>query len=488
MEIERKINIKLKRTKDDMNSWEVNDFLDKLSNFSYKYELLNEIGKHIDNGVNPEDIIILSNSFDFTQKYRSLKNRNKINLKKDGDVTALYHLGKPVSFFPNDRIYKFNFMFQVFREYNELLRTFKCNRLSKDLLCEYAKYSLDEVVNKLRENSKINFNISLNDNTDENNDKIIQRFEAENNKIVKKYKDKIQVYNNCKVEFNNVLTKDILDVPKEYRQTYLSIENKYFKGFSKLFSKLDRPIVGIYNEQEDYIDILCINYIHKNEKSEKSVAIKEISHNSPLFFDLLIVGSMAPAVYGLVKCIQVNNNNNKIKSDNENQKEKYLKNLAEIENKIEILEQNYPISNIDNMENSYFKDIIIEIKDSLNNKSVANFKNNKLDNNNVVIDFENYRTVRVTKNIETDIIRYSKEEIHEKLVTNLTTITNIDIKNKIYNIKEEECYLAIVESKDIFQQVVNNKFYIGINTLNIYNYFNHDIMWCLEYTSSEDKK
>lgn len=149
MNNDNKINIKLKRNRDDMNSWEVNDFLNRLSNSSYKYEILNEIGMRINDGLKPENIVIISNSFDFTLKYRSLKNRRKINLLKESDVITLYHLGRPISFFPNNYIYRFNFIFQVFREVNELLRKYKSNRLGKDLLYQYANYDLNDVILKI---------------------------------------------------------------------------------------------------------------------------------------------------------------------------------------------------------------------------------------------------------------------------------------------------------------------------------------------------
>ncbi len=469
MNQDNKINIKLKRNKDDMNSWEVNDFLNRLSNTSYKYEILNEIGMRINNGLKPENIVILSNSFDFALKYRNLKNRRKIDLHKESDVIALYHLGSPISFFPNSYIYRFNYIFQVFREINELLRKSKCNRLGKDLLYQYARYDLNDIILKIKEDSIRKFKEKDND---ANN-----LFERKLENIINKYTLKRNTYENDRLEFDKVLNLKEHEIEDDYKEKYYYIEGKYFNAFSKLFSKLDRPIVGIYDDENKNIEILCINYIYRANNSENGVEIREITHNSPLLFNLVICATMAPSIYGLIKSIKVNNENSKIESSNSKLKSEQYKKIDEMERDLKDLKASLQISNIDSMGDSYFKDILVKIKGNLENKSITNFKNNKLDNNNIVINIDDYKRRKNKITFEEDAKCFSSMEIYEIIKEESPGMIELKVSEDIFNLNVgEDCYLVELTSKDIFKKVIAIKFYVGNRSLNMYNTYDYKLI------------
>ena len=473
MNNDNKINIKLKRNRDDMNSWEVNDFLNRLSNLSYKYEILNEIGMRINDGLKPENIVIISNSFDFTLKYRSLKNRRKINLLKESDVITLYHLGRPISFFPNNYIYRFNFIFQVFREVNELLRKYKSNRLGKDLLYQYANYDLNDVILKIKEDTIRNIK--------EKNNDIDNSFERKLENIINKYNSKINTYENDRLEFDKVLNLKDHEIEDDYKEKYYYIEGKYFNAFSKLFSKLDRPIVGIYDENKKSIEILCINYIYRSDNSDNGVEIREITHNSPLLFNLLISATMCPAIYGLIKSIQVNNENAKIESSNSKLKSEQYKKIDEIERDLKDLKTSLPISNIDSMNDSYFKDILVDIKSSLENKSINNFKNNKLNNNNIIINIDDYKRRKNKITFEENEKCYSTMEIYDIIKEQSPGILELKVSEDTFNLNVgEDCYLVELTSKDIFKKETVTKFYVGNISLNMYNTYDYKFISSLD--------
>ena len=102
-----RIKLKLKQIKEKkLNPWEISSFLNKFNTYYYKAELLNTIAIALNQGIKPENIIILNQSFKLNQQYTKLD----FISTTDGDLAYLYYIGLPVSLFPDKNIHTLNIL------------------------------------------------------------------------------------------------------------------------------------------------------------------------------------------------------------------------------------------------------------------------------------------------------------------------------------------------------------------------------------------
>lgn len=102
---ESRIEIKLRKTDDEVpTSWEIGNFIDKLSCYYYKFELINVICKAINEGIHPKNIFILDESFKIDRSYINLDTMAVTDKK----IKNLYTIGKPKSIYPNKKLYMLN--------------------------------------------------------------------------------------------------------------------------------------------------------------------------------------------------------------------------------------------------------------------------------------------------------------------------------------------------------------------------------------------
>ena len=190
---------------------------------------------------------------------------------------------------------------------------------------------------------------------------------------------------------------------------------------------------------------------------------------------------MCPAIYGLIKSIQVNNENAKIESSNSKLKSEQYKKIDEIERDLKDLKTSLPISNIDSMNDSYFKDILVDIKSSLENKSINNFKNNKLNNNNIIINIDDYKRRKNKITFEENEKCYSTMEIYDIIKEQSPGILELKVSEDTFNLNVgEDCYLVELTSKDIFKKETVTKFYVGNISLNMYNTYDYKFISSLD--------
>jgi hypothetical protein len=110
-----KITLNL-RTKKDITSWQANRFIADLQIFYYKTEILNSIANALNEGVKPENIIILDHSFNISRIYSKI---HQISLK---NIAILYSIGLPYALSPSERSITMRYLFRYFRATNTIMR------------------------------------------------------------------------------------------------------------------------------------------------------------------------------------------------------------------------------------------------------------------------------------------------------------------------------------------------------------------------------
>jgi hypothetical protein len=287
--------VKLRQsTNKHVKAWRITDFIEKVNNSYYKKELLLEIEGRLKQGENPANIIIFDKSFNIHKNYLGL---GTLKLNTSNGAKRLYHLGKPYSLYPNPRIILIN---NIFNTFSELYTSFNKHdvRLDKSILNKVIKNSLEseeqldirELYSELEDGfkglGKDEFLVgSLKNKVDDELEKLrlIVRENLEKAKLFLEMEN----YIDDASAFKGKLKDD------EYRKLFNLFPNK----FAKYFINTIRPIVGIYNEKNNTIEILGVNFIKKNGYDDKQIDLKSVSHNSP-FTVILIAGiSLVTSLY-----------------------------------------------------------------------------------------------------------------------------------------------------------------------------------------------
>ncbi|MED2692239.1 hypothetical protein [Bacillus toyonensis] len=263
-----------------LKSWRVTDFVDKISFLNYKKEIINEIHRLLDNGVKSHQIIIFDKSFSIHKRYEYL---GKHNLKSETGVKNLYHLGKPISLYPNKRVYA---IYNVFEVFSKLYTAFNAEGiiLKKDELHEFINEAIDNITNENISIEKLKkyINVSLKRVKDKKRyetlnkkcEDLFERLEKKNIKVNNEIDEYILMENLLK---DNSLKESTL----EKQERYNHLKKKYIDKFGSLFINSTRPIVAVINEELNRIDILGVNFIKRNSFDERQVDLKEVKHNSP---------------------------------------------------------------------------------------------------------------------------------------------------------------------------------------------------------------
>ncbi|MCT7502007.1 hypothetical protein N5S92_08380 [Aliarcobacter cryaerophilus] len=391
--IDKKLQFTLKQeTEKNMSPWELSSFINNFNNYYYKNEILNTIAIALNKNISPENILIFDESFKLNRIYGKLKN---ISLK-NSDLKYLYTLGKPVSLFPNQDIFILNLLFKYFRNINEFLyQKFHKSLSSNEIYIYYNVYKQSD------------FN-SLIINLQQGVNKILSKKKANNKDIIKNLNN---IFLNLKEDFNiftqnqnviNNLTSNLKN--KNFDLSTLDSDNviykKYFLRFSTLINVIQRPVVAIYDEQTQSIDILCRAHINKNERNAVTLDLKSLTRNSP------ITGIFNSGLHAITTITNENRLNDIHKYNIEIKELEIIKQQKEIEKleadleikKIQILREKIAvikalnefvnsdeINAIRMMENPYLKNQINELSEEVHNKTKQLLYNNKFELEETII-------------------------------------------------------------------------------------------------------
>jgi hypothetical protein len=370
--LNKRFQLKLVRKNDiPLNSWEISNTINQLTSYYFKNELINSISLAINQGIKPENIFILSESFSLNKNYEKID-----VLTIPEELKQLIIIGDPISLIPNKDIFYLNLLFKTYREINEALYKSKPRlRLSEDVLNisfsfiskgykplgDYINNYIKDLVSNARSNKTAK---GKNDNLDS----VINK----TNKIIQKFSSKYDAYE--KDEINIKLIKEnLIEEIKEKNEIKNEeiITKKYFDKFYYYLSRVSRPIVGIYYKENNSIQIIGKSQINKKKRDALFFDTKEVSHNSPLQFIVeagLGLGQLAIEKERLKMEKEKHEwEKRNAKLDADLKELELLEKQLEVYNKINEQLQSEGINEVSEIQNLYIKQRMIESKGKIFN-------------------------------------------------------------------------------------------------------------------------
>ena len=175
------------------------------------------------------------------------------------DVVKYYHLGSPISLFPNKQVLVLHEFFEAYRVYFSITSKYKLNLGNK-------RDDLSELFNISRESSDVlNFSFVefFSEKITENNE-----LESDNRrKCLQEIQSKFKIRDNELIELFNSFD-----------------EKQLSKQFDYIFNRFERPIVGIKME-DDKIKLLGNEFFVQSKftySNDRFLETRSISQNSPL--------------------------------------------------------------------------------------------------------------------------------------------------------------------------------------------------------------
>lgn len=255
----------------NMSNWQITHTVDTLTTVNNKFDVLNKVNDLIINGTHKKDIFITDKSFLISTNYKTYFDKGNI-LKCDSySITKVANIGKIITMEYNEEIAKINSLFAYYKSVNSMVnRGLKC-RIRGNILADSYKIlfdkKLDEAYLELSKGAKQQvsdvYERFLNPDINAMN-KLLNRIENEKNKAIEK-------------NLNH----------------YTKIGLESAKRFEQCFNRFDRPILGVYHEDNHTFEILNADQMYKNgEESANRIKLKSITKNSPVVLALLVTGAM----------------------------------------------------------------------------------------------------------------------------------------------------------------------------------------------------
>lgn len=257
--------------------WRITDFIEKITTLHYKEELIKDIRLRLSNGVNPKNIILFDKSFNI---HRSYSNLSQSFLLSQRGAKLTYHLGNFSSLYPNKEINSISLLFELFSFSYTLLNRFRV-KIYKDRLHVYITEVLSSNEKELNlstfrdDISSLIAQISDDDGPAE----VIYKIEAK----IKEVNDKHFTFCNDETEFQR-LEESLSDQPlieKFKAKKFKNLYDKLVLRFYNKFNDIQRPIVGIYNDESKSIEIFATSYIKRQGVDDSQIDLKSVTHNSP---------------------------------------------------------------------------------------------------------------------------------------------------------------------------------------------------------------
>jgi len=290
------IKVEFQRTTDElMSAWEIGKVVDSFGSYYYKFILLDELKKILNDGVQANEIFVLDKSFKLNSSYKAL--HNDVSNK---NIKSLYSTaGLPYSLRPNQKVEILKELFLSFRLSNEELYTIKTGRVKQD--------ELVSIVNRLNSgefenhvdlfSSIINLcNAKIGENRKNADSKACNRVKNSISSIVNRSIDRIENFISNEIEFKKIYRH--YDGEKELINE--DIERDYFKKFFKLLEKVNRPLICYY-DNNNHIKVLGIKHINISRRDDSFLDVIRIGHNSKL--KTKIAGNVVGAIGSVIELL-----------------------------------------------------------------------------------------------------------------------------------------------------------------------------------------
>ena len=274
-EIQKRIRMKyIRESNVNLNPWEITNFVSRISSCFYKLELLNTIAIAINQGVALNRIFIMDREYKLNTRYTGL---SLIDLNTYG-INKIFSIGKPIPLAPDKSINQIRFLFEYLYNLNRILYREGRRRFTEwDRAEAYAFLRQKGLVEALEEIEKIAFDKV----TFHKAPKEFAGLRKEREKIEKKYLHYIEDEKKFPV-----LEMKLSNHEKGLKEEEEELVRKYYNIFFDYFTKLQRPIVGIFNPENQQIQILCADYFDDTINYNTHIDLKSITHNSPIMSEI----------------------------------------------------------------------------------------------------------------------------------------------------------------------------------------------------------
>lgn len=374
-----KINLKLYRNSESVYSnWQMSNFLNNFNTYYYKFELIDTIALALNNGIEPENIVILNGSFNPNTNYPKFDVLDLL----DTDLLFLLNIGRPVSLFPNADTYKFSFMIKAYQQvYDVIKRERRAKNIPKELLRNWHSYMDDNgILRYLSDTQDLAFKFTSRLKNDRLDKAIYNKIDQLRQEFLDFEKE---IYDIHKV---GTLLKSDIDLEDIQDETVRRIYEQYYTQFFKVFSRVSRPVIGIYYDNFTKIKVLCNAHISK-KRNVTLLDLKSLTHNSPIGLEYIGGIFVTKVIDAVVNAEKENLEKQVLKAqiDTEREKQK-TEQLKQLELKVSIIKQmnnindnvNIP-SNIRNVTNAYLKTQLANSEQKISNQTYALLKSSKFE-------------------------------------------------------------------------------------------------------------
>ncbi|MGN2368843.1 hypothetical protein ACTFJW_02135 [Clostridium cagae] len=235
---------------------------------------------------------------------------------------------------------------------------------------------------------EINEDVSIRKSTREQRINQVEKYIDE---INKEYIQYINDYERIH-DFKSIINRNEPEINEEEKVKNRDIEKKYFIQFFSYLRKLDRPIVGLYDNDNNKITIIKSEYMLNDIESDNFLDYKDYSHNSP-FVITVIAGFVLGEIVYLVRKAQ----NKDKKNNNEEQVNLTLEeeNRNEVDSLIEEIANSDELSQIKFIENNYIRKKFGMVKEKTQRNAKNTLKRYGLANDEMIINLDEYRQKKV---------------------------------------------------------------------------------------------
>lgn len=383
-----RIGIELKSDSDNpLSGWQFQELISNLNKGYSKLDLVNEISRLLNKGVSPENIIIMNKSYEINNKYKYLRGTGEIDLNKADKVKCFYHLGRPISMYPNDYIKMIEIIFKLYDKSYTLFKKHKIENVSKKNLIKYIdkKQEFDKIIDQFQKDLMKNIDLEVEDKAEAEAIKNTINTYIDNSK--QQYKLYSEDITSIK-KFEDIKDKEFLELSEDNRKLFSEMEKKYYNEFFKKFKKLDRPIILQYDNYSNKLSVIRKEYMLNDIESDNFLDYKSYSHNSPFIINL-IGGSCISLIFALFyKSIGQAKKNVDKKKEYEIQ---HKFNQEELQQIIYDLSQTSMLNEVKEVKDSFLNMKLSEVNEygKKNVKTTLNRSGIKKDG--VIIDFFEYK-------------------------------------------------------------------------------------------------
>ena len=391
--------IKLKLKSEDsttLSGWQLQEFIKNVNKGYCKLDIINEISRLINQGEKPENIIIINKSYDINNAYTYLQKSNEIDLNKLSTIENLYHLGIPVSMYPNKRIKDIAIIFTLYSKIYTLFNRENIPVISKDKLKEYINVDIDTAIDTITKDSKSimsKLKMGTENILKATNDKLDNIID-ESKKELKKYIDN---QDNI-IKFNEISNNELKEIKDSDKELYSKIQSEYYSEFFRLLNSVDRPIVLRYDDKNNKLIVIKKEYMLNDVDSENFLDFKDYSHNSPFVITIIAGATISLILALLYQASKEEKVNDEKAIKNKSIEEKLDKELEEI---ILELASSSELNQTNEVENQYIKKELDNLKNTLNENIEKTLERRGINYNNIVIDIEEYNKSRINKSKDT---------------------------------------------------------------------------------------